>query len=81
MKKEEFQQLVETARNADLVQYFQSSGYAVEKKGSNFYINDFPGLCIKPDTRQWYHHYTNEGRTGNPLHIVLLVFTFMAFKS
>ena len=52
MKKEEFQQLVETARNADLVQYFQSSGYAVEKKGSNFYINDFPGLCIKPDTRQ-----------------------------
>lgn len=64
MKKEEFQQLVETARNADLVQYFQSSGYAVEKKGSNFYINDFPGLCIKPDTRQWYiTTHINSGET------------------
>lgn len=79
MKKEEFQQLVQTARSADLVQYFQSSGYAVEKKGSNFYVKDLPGLCIKPDTQQWYHHYTNVGRTGNAIDCLTLV-VGMEFK-
>lgn len=65
MKKEEFEQLIQSARQTDLLQYFQQSGYAMDKKGSNYYVKDFPGLCIKPDTNQWYHHYTNVGRTNN----------------
>ena len=65
MKKEEFDRLVQEAREADLLDFFQKSGYTVKKSGSNYYINEFPGLCIKPETGQWYHHYTNVGRTRN----------------
>ena len=65
MKKEEFDRLVQEAREADLLDFFQKSGYTVKKSGSNYYINEYPGLCIKPETGQWYHHYTNVGRTRN----------------
>ena len=67
MKKEEFQQLVQAAREADLLLYFQKSGYTTELKGGNYYVKEFPGLCIKQDTNQWYNHYTNEGRTNNSI--------------
>ena len=67
MKKEEFQQLVQAARESDLLSYFQKSGYTTELKGGNYYVKEFPGLCIKPDTNQWYNHYTNEGRTNNSI--------------
>lgn len=73
MKKEEFSQLIEAARNADLLKYFQSSGYTVEKKSNNYYIKEFPGLCIKPEQNQWYNHYTNVGRTGNSVDCLTLV--------
>ena len=73
MKKEDFSQLVQSAREADLLNYFQNSGYSIDKKGSNYYVNEFPGLCIKPDTNQWYHHYTNVGRTNNSLDCLTLV--------
>lgn len=73
MKKEEFSQLIESARNADLLQYFQSSGYTVEKKSNNYYIKEFPGLCIKPEQNQWYNHYTNVGRTGNSIDCLTIV--------
>lgn len=65
MKNEEFNELVQKARSADLVEYFRSSGYKVEQHGVNFYVKDFPGLCIRQDNNQWYNHYTNEGRTNN----------------
>ncbi|MBR3631180.1 MAG: DUF3991 and TOPRIM domain-containing protein [Oscillospiraceae bacterium] len=67
MKKEEFDTLIQSAREADLLQYFQSSGYEVEKRGRDFYVKEFPGLCIKPEENQWYHHYTNVGRTNNSI--------------
>lgn len=73
MKKEEFEKLVQAAREADLVHYFQSSGYTVQKRGSEFYVKEFPGLCIKPDSNQWFHHYTNTGRTGNSLDCLTLI--------
>ena len=50
MKKEEFDRLVQEAREADLLDFFQKSGYTVKKSGANYYINEFPGLCIKPET-------------------------------
>lgn len=67
MKKEDFNQLTQNARSANLLQYFQSSGYTAERKGAEYYIKEFPGLCIKPDTNQWYHHYTGQGATNNSI--------------
>lgn len=73
MIKEDFSELVEQARHADLLNYFKSSGYTVEKKSSNYYISEYPGLCIKPERNQWYHHYTNTGRTDNSIDCLTLV--------
>ena len=73
MKKDDFSTLTQMAREADLLQYFQQSGYTLNKHGSNYYVKEFPGLCIKPDTNQWYHHYTNVGRTNNSLDCLTIV--------
>ncbi len=67
MNKDDFTELIQQARSADLLDYFRSSGYQIEQHSNNFYIKDFPGLCIKPDNNQWYNHYTNEGRTNNSI--------------
>ena len=73
MKKEDFDALVQGARERDLVQYFQRSGYSVERKGREYYVKEFPGLCIKPETNQWYDHYTAKGRTNNAVDCLTLV--------
>lgn len=73
MKKEEFENLIQTAREANLLHYFESSGYTVDKKGENYYVKDFPGLCIQPDRNQWYYHYENIGRTNNAIDCLTLV--------
>lgn len=73
MKKEEFDKLVQAAREADLVNYFQQSGYTVTRKGSEYYVKEFAGLCIKPDSHQWFHHYTNQGRTNNSIDCLTLI--------
>lgn len=73
MKKDEFATLTQMAREADLLEYFQQSGYTLEKHGGNYYVKEFPGLCIKPDSNQWYHHYTNIGRTNNSVDCLTLV--------
>lgn len=65
MKKEEFDALLQAARESDLLQYFQNSGYSIEKKGREYYVKEFPGLCFKPETNQWYSHYTATGSTNN----------------
>ena len=56
MKQEEYKALVQAAREADLVAYFQQNGFTVERKGSEFYVKEYPSLCIKPSTNQWYFH-------------------------
>ena len=73
MKKEDFNALVQGARESDLLQYFQSSGYTIERKGREYYVKEFPGLCIKPETHQWYHHYSATGRTNNAVDCLTLV--------
>lgn len=73
MKKDDFAVLTQMAREADLLDYFRQSGYTLEKHGSNYYVKEFPGLCIKPDSNQWYHHYTNVGRTNNSLDCLTMV--------
>ena len=65
MQKEDFNRLIQSAREADLLSYFQKSGYHVDRHGENYYVKEIRGLCIKPDRNQWYNHYTNTGRTNN----------------
>lgn len=73
MQKEDFNQLINSARQTDLLSYFQQSGYTVEKVSENYYIKEIKGLCIRPDTNQWYNHYTNTGRTNNSIDCLTLV--------
>lgn len=61
MKKDDFQNLAETARQTSLAGYFRQSGYSLERCGSEIYIKEYPGLCINSKTNAWYNHYTNEG--------------------
>ena len=70
MKKEEFNKLVQAAREMDLLTYFETSGYQVKKEGREYYVKDIPDghqLCIMPDTNQWYDHYTGIWRTNNSI--------------
>lgn len=73
MKKEEFNSLINRARETDLLEYFQKSGYTTEKHGDQYYVKEFPGLCIKPETNQWFYHYTNVGRTNNSIDCLTMV--------
>lgn len=73
MQKEEFSQLIQSAREADLLSYFQKSGYHIDRHGDNYYVKEVQGLCIKPDANQWYNHYTNTGRTNNSIDCLTLV--------
>lgn len=65
MNNEEFKQLTEAARSASLLDYFRSSGYTVQRKGTEYYVKEIAGLCINPDKNFWYHHYTGEGGSSS----------------
>jgi len=73
MNKREKQELVQKAREANLLDYFRQSGYKVKREGSEYYVTDIPGLCIKPDTNQWYHHYTKYGSTNNSINCLVYI--------
>lgn len=73
MDKKEFDELVQIARETDLLSYFQKSNYNITKTGDNYYIKEIAGLCINPDKNQWYHHYINEGRTNNSIDCLTIV--------
>jgi len=64
MTKTDFEQLTQQARDANLVDYFSQSGYTVQKHGDIFYVKEYPGLCLKPSTSQWYNHYGGYGGTN-----------------
>ena len=61
MNNDEFKKLSEEARKANLLEYFRSSGYTVQRKGAEYYVKEINGLCINPDKHLWFHHYTGEG--------------------
>ena len=73
MRQEEYKALVQAARGTDLVAYFQRNGFTVERKGSEYYVKEYPSLCIKPSTNQWYYHYTREGATNNSINCLTKV--------
>lgn len=65
MNNDEFKQLSAAARRANLLDYFQNSGYTVEKKGAEYYIKEFSGLCVNPDRNLWFHHYSGKGGSSS----------------
>ncbi len=64
---------MQAARESDLVVYFQRNGFTVGRKGTEYYVKEYPLLCIKPSTNQWYHHYTREGATNNSINYLTKV--------
>ena len=73
MKQEEYKALVQAARETDLVAYFQRNGFTVERKGSEYYVKEYPSFCIKPSTNQRYFHYTREGATNHSINCLTKV--------
>lgn len=72
-KNNQNQDIVQCAREADLLHYLKTSGYTISQHGQQFYVKEFPGLCIKPESNAWYHFYTNQGRTNNSIDCLTLV--------
>lgn len=73
MEKTDFDALAKQARETSLLEYFQRSGYPVQQHGSEYYVTSIPGLCIKPDTNQWFHHYTQQGSTNNSVNCLVWI--------
>ena len=73
MKEQEFEDLVEQARHADLVDYFRTSGYTLKKISGEVYVNEIKGLSIKPETNSWYSHYNQVGRVNNSLDCLTII--------
>lgn len=63
MEKSEFDKLKVEARQADLIQFFQESGYTMKKQGHEYYLQGLEGhtISINPDSKVWYDHYTGDG--------------------
>ena len=73
MKDSEFDELVEQARHADLVDYFRTSGYTLKKMGGEIYVQEIKGLTINPNTNSWYSHYNGIGRINNSVDCLTLI--------
>lgn len=63
MKKEEYNKVVEQARNANLVEYFQRCGYKTKQCGNEYYVKvpNAVALAINPEKHSWFDHYTGKG--------------------
>jgi hypothetical protein len=58
------QALINQARSANLIDYFQSKGYELEQQDKEYYVKAFPGLCITPSECKWFSHYKAIGGTN-----------------
>jgi len=56
-----FDELVQSARAANLADYFVKSGYTTKRHGMELYIKEYPGLCVNTRTNAWYSHYESVG--------------------
>jgi len=61
MNDYDFKQLTQSARGANLADYFLQSGYTTTKHGAEVYVKEFPGLCVNQNTNKWYNHYEKVG--------------------
>jgi hypothetical protein len=61
MNNKDFNQLTQSARDANLADYFLQSGYDTQRHGAELYIKELPGLCVNINTNKWYYHYEKIG--------------------
>ena len=73
MNDSEYNELIEQARHADLVDYFRTSGYTVKKMGGEIYVQEVKGLTINPNTNSWYSHYGGVGRINNSVDCLTMI--------
>lgn len=59
-------EIIERARQTDLVEYLRSSGYTVEKKGAEYYVKEISNgrFAIRVPNNDWYDHYHGHGARG-----------------
>lgn len=69
----ESKDLIEKARQADLADYFRTSGYTLKKAGNEIYIKEIKGLSINPNNNSWYSHYNGIGRINNSIDCLTLI--------
>lgn len=65
--------MTENARNANLAEYFRTSGYSTKKHGNELYVEEVPGFCVNVSTNSWYSHYEGFGG-NNPIDCLTKVF-------
>lgn len=47
-------EIIQKARNADLADFFQSSGYDCELRKNELHVKGYGGLFVNTDTNEWY---------------------------
>lgn len=57
---------IESARNANLADFFRSSGYECEQNGDELHVRGFGGLYVNTNTNSWYQFSENRGEK-NPV--------------
>lgn len=62
-------ELIQKARNADLADYFQRSGYECELRKNELHVKGYGGLFVNTQTNKWYcFSQSGENRGGgNPI--------------
>ena len=61
MNKYDFDQLIQSARGANLADYFSQSAYTTQRYGDEIYIKEFPSLCVNMKSNKWFYHYEKVG--------------------
>ncbi len=57
---------IESARKANLADFFRSSGYKCEQHGNELHVRGFGGLYVNTSTNSWYQFSENRGEK-NPV--------------
>lgn len=52
---------IDSARNANLADFFRSSGYKCEQNGDELHVRGFGGLYVNTSTNSWYQFSENRG--------------------
>lgn len=52
---------IDSARNANLADFFRNSGYECEQNGDELHVRGFGGLYVNTSTNSWYQFSENRG--------------------
>lgn len=63
---------IESARNANLADFFRNSGYECEQNGAEIHVRGFGGLYVNTNTNSWYQFSEQRG-DKNPVNCLTTV--------